>query len=259
MALILFDCDGVLVNTEELVERVVREQLHALGLDYTDQEYNARYSGASDHDLVRLAQEDCKTRAGSDLPADFLEKVLSAYLAEEAQHIRAVAGVRDIIEALQRSGVPYAIASNGARADIERKLTLTGLDDLFSPHAIFSRESVAPGRSKPHPDVCLAAMTGMGETDPQNCIFVDDSLIGVEAGRIAGMFTIGFSAGTHRRTGYDLSLKLAGADLVCHHMGSVGMEIFSQIDQIVQGPQGRNAGVLQRRRGPNGSSNTPLP
>ena len=254
MVLALFDCDGVLVNTEELVERITREQLSLLGLEYTDQEYNARYSGANDHDFMRLAQDDCRARTGQDAPADLLDRVLALYHAQEAQHIQAMAGVRDVIEALQRSGVPYAIVSNGARVDILRKLKLAGLDDLFPERAIFSRENVAPGRGKPHPDICLVAMQALGETDPQNCIFTDDSLMGVRAGRAAGMFTIGFSAGTHRHGGYAQDLKQAGADVVCASMGGAGMEIFSQIDQIVQGPQGRNAGVLQRRRGLGGQS-----
>lgn len=254
MVLALFDCDGVLVNTEELAERITREQLSLLGLDFTDQEYNARYSGASDLDFMRLAQEDCKARTGQDAPADLLDRILALYHAQEAQHIQAIAGVRDVLESLQRSHVPFAIVSNGARVDILRKLKLAGLDDLFPEHAIFAREDVAAGRGKPHPDICLVAMQAMGETDPQNCIFTDDSVKGVQAGRAAGMFTIGFSAGAHRHLDYAQSLKQAGADVVCDSMGGAGMEIFSQIDQIVQGPQGRNAGVLQRRRALGGQS-----
>ena len=69
-----------------------------LGSAFTDQEYNARYSGASDLDFMRLAQDDCKARTGQDAPADLLDRILSLYHAQEAQHIQPISGVRDVLE-----------------------------------------------------------------------------------------------------------------------------------------------------------------
>jgi len=245
VALVLFDCDGVLVNTEALIVRIGREALSAFGLVYTEQAFEDRFLGTSNDEFRRLANEDCMDRVGVTIPEQIFTNMMARYMQEEAAHIQAIAGVLDFIESLERSKVPFALASNSNRANIERKLKSVGLYDLFAGR-IFSREDVQHG--KPAPDIYLHAMKAMGETDPQKCIVVEDSPLGVIAGRAAGMYVLGFADIGLRKLSYEFKLKAAGADFTSGSMAGIVFEAFSQIDAIDQGPNHRNAPVLARRR-----------
>lgn len=245
--LVLFDCDGVLVNTEELAGRVAREALKNIGLDYTDDVFDQHITGTSMDEFRKRVNEDYLAISGMPLPEVFFADMQTLYLEAEALHIKEIEGVRDFIQSLVNSNIPFAVASNSARENIERKLKLVGLYDFFVPH-IFSREDVKNG--KPAPDIYLHAMRAMGETDPQNCIVVEDSAIGVAAGRAAGMYVIGYAGGDHRRPKYDRTLTGAGADFAGDTMAAVAFEAFDQIDEIKFGAQGRNAAIrAQRRKG----------
>ncbi len=244
MALVIFDCDGVLVNTEELVSRVSRVALSAAGLHYTDDEFEQRFLGTSNDGFRQRANEDYMKLCGQNLPQAVFDDMMQRYLADEPAHIQAISGVQDFVEALINSKVPFALASNGARANIERKLQLTGLFNYFSGH-IFSRDDVLNG--KPAPDVYLHAMKTMGETDPRKCIVIEDSPIGVQAGFHAGMSVLGFAGGAHRRSGYETHLIGAGAVFTAPTMAGIAFEAFDRIDEIDQVPNGRNASVRKAR------------
>lgn len=244
MALVLFDCDGVLVNTEELVGRVSREALHDVGLIYTDDQYEQRFLGTSADDFRLRANEDYMKLCGQSLPEAVFTDMMKRYMAAEPAHIRAIPGVQDFAEALVNAKVPFAVASNSFRASIERKLKLAGLFNLFGGH-ICAREDVTNG--KPAPDIYLHAMTQMGRSDPKKCIVVEDSAIGVMAGFRAGMSVLGYAGGAHRRPGYDLHLSAAGAVFTAQTMAGVAFEAFDRIDEIKFGPNGRNAPVRNKR------------
>lgn len=248
MALVLFDCDGVLVNTEELVARAARNALSAFGLLYSEEAYEDRFLGASMDEFRRRVNEDCMNIIGVPVPEQVFVDIHARYSKEEAAHIQAIAGVRDFIESLVRSHVSFAVASNSNRANIERKLLNVGLYDFFAGH-VFSREDVVEG--KPAPDIYLHAMRAMGETDPKKCIVIEDSSLGVMAGRAAGMHVLGFADNGLRKLNYEFKLKAAGADFTSGSMAGIAFETFSQIDAIDQGPNHRNAPILARRRAGN--------
>lgn len=256
MAAVLFDCDGVLVNTEALVTRAGREVLSGYGLIYSEQEYEDNFLGASMDRFRDKVRADWLDRTGVSVPEQIFSDIQTRYMQMEAGHIQAIAGVRDLIESLVRSHVPFAIASNGNRVNIERKLKAVGLFDFFDGK-IVSREDVAQG--KPAPDVYLMAMTLVGETDPQKCIVVEDSPVGATAGHAAGMHVMGYAGGSANSAAYAPKLVQAGAHFTGNSMGAIAMEVFSVIDEIRQGPNHRNAPALARLRAKNGPQGPATP
>lgn len=245
MPLVLFDCDGILVNTEELAGRLSRQFLAQAGLTYQDDVFDQRLAGTSFDDFrVRVSQDFLKA-TGQPIAATFFEDMQNAYLQAEARHIQPITGVRDFIEALVRAQVPFAVASNSARVNTERKLGLVGLLGLFNGH-IFSRDDVAQG--KPAPDIYLHAMQAMGKGQPGRCLVIEDSPIGVTAGHAAGMYVIGYAGGGHRAPGYAGHLRRAGAAFTADTMAGVAFEAFDQIDEVKFGAQGRNYALRQQRK-----------
>ncbi|QQG36743.1 MAG: HAD family phosphatase [Micavibrio aeruginosavorus] len=245
MPLVLFDCDGVLVNTEELAGRLSRQFLAQAGLVYQDDVFDRRLAGTSFDDFRLRVSEDFLKATGKPIAVTFFDDMNQAYLSEEARHIRPIPGVRDFIEALVSAQIPFAVASNSASANTQRKLGLVGLLDFFKGR-IFSRDDVPQG--KPAPDIYLHAMQVMGKNRPDTCIVVEDSPIGVAAGHAAGMYVVGFSGGAHRPAGYAEGLRQAGAAFTADTMPGVAFEAFDQIDEIKFGAQGRNYAMRQRRK-----------
>lgn len=238
MAIVLFDCDGVLVNTEEVAARAARTALKAVGLDYTDEQFEERIVGCDQPTMRKHIQDDYFAIAGQYLGEQFFDDMQASYLREEATGIAAIAGVRDFVESLARSHVPFAICSNSYTPNIERKLKTVGLYDLFAGR-ILGRDNVASG--KPAPDVYLAGMALLGETDPQKCVVVEDSTIGVKAGHAAGMRVMGYTGGSKQPALQAQKLKDAGAAFIAPTMAGIAFETFEQIDMIDQGPNWRNA------------------
>lgn len=245
MPLVLFDCDGVLVNTEELAGRLSRQFLAQAGLTYQDDVFDRHLAGTSFGDFRLRVSQDFLKATGQPIAATFFEDMQNAYLQAEAQHIQPIAGVRDFIEALVHAQIPFAVASNSARANTERKLGLVGLLGFFKGH-IFSCDDVAQG--KPAPDIYLHAMQAMGKTVPENCVVIEDSPIGVTAGHAAGMYVIGYAGGAHRASGYAGLLQRVGACFTAHTMPGVAFEAFDQIDEVKFGMQGRNYALRQQRK-----------
>ncbi len=244
MAIVLFDCDGVLVNTEQLVARASREVLSGYGLIYSEQEYEDRFLGSSMEQFRMLVCEDWLMRTGVSAPEQMFNEMMPRYLALEKQHLREIAGVRDLIESLVRSNIPFAIGSNSFKANIERKLKAVGLYDFFGDR-IIAREDVQ--NPKPAPDTYLRVMALLGETNSRRCIVLEDSALGVASGRAADMHVMGYSGGSHNESKSRLNLLAAGADFVGKDMAAVALEIFEVIDMIDQGPQWRNAPVRAAR------------
>ena len=231
MALVLFDCDGVLVNTEDLIADVSRQALGAYGLIYTPQQYEDRFLGASMDGFRRAVHEDCLNITGQPAPESLFTDIMGRYMAAEAAYITAIPGVYNFVTALVSAKIPFATASNGMRAGIERKLQRVGLYDFFAGH-IFAREDVKDG--KPAPDIYLHAMTKMGEADPQRCIVIEDSPLGVTAGHTAGMPVLGYVGGGHGRTGYEQQMVTAGAVFTGKTMSDLACEAFAMITMIDQ-------------------------
>ncbi|MGC4995954.1 HAD family hydrolase [Streptomyces sp. DT195] len=187
--LILFDNDGVLVDSEPISNRHLAAYLTELGHPTTYEDSVRDYMGAAMHRVHDLVQE----RTGERLPADFDDVFHARVFAAFERELRPVAGVEGVLEKLAADGVPYCVASSGSHERIRVGHRATGLDRWFGDGRIFSSQDV--GRGKPDPDLFLYAAERMGVA-PERCLVVEDSPLGVRAAVAAGMDVYGFTAMT---------------------------------------------------------------
>lgn len=182
----IFDCDGVLVDSEPLACASFSRALKAQGLDWSVEETMRRLMGLS----LKTSLEICAAELGRELPGDFLEKMQAVtYQTFRDAPLQAVAGVKDAVTALQAAGLDTCVASSGAPEKMRFTLGLTGLWDLFDGR-IFSASQVP--RGKPFPDLFLHAAISMN-VQPFDCVVVEDSLPGVQAARAAGMKALAYA------------------------------------------------------------------
>ncbi|WP_086695314.1 HAD family hydrolase [Streptomyces recifensis] len=205
--LILFDNDGVLVDSEPISNRHLAAYLTELGHPTTYEESIRDYMGSAMHRVHDIVLE----RTGERLPADFDDVFHARVFAAFEEELRPVAGVEGVLEKLTADGVPYCVASSGSHERIRVGHRVTGLDRWFDDDRIFSSQDV--GRGKPAPDLFLYAAERMGVA-PERCLVVEDSPLGVRAARAAGMDVYGFTAMTPPE-------KLAGATQLFFSMGEL--------------------------------------
>jgi len=201
LRLVIFDCDGVLVDSEAVVNAVVAEDLTAIGWPMTGGESEARFRGMALRDMVPVIE----TRLGRPLPADWRPQVSRRILAALSERAVLVAGAREVLEATTALGLPWRIASNSSHEEMAAKFRRTGLLDMVAGR-LHSHRDV--GRAKPAPDLFLAAAAAEGVA-PAGCVVVEDSVPGARAAAAAGMDCLGFSP-----QGDDPSLRQAGAALI---------------------------------------------
>lgn len=184
--LVIFDCDGVLVDSELLANQVFRRHLGALGIELSMPEMFEKFVGRSMGDCLRLIAE----MLGREPPPDFLKQLDADTFAVFDRELKAVAGIGALLDELTRQGLPYCVASSGSHTKMRKTLGLTGLWDRLQGR-IFSASEVA--RAKPHPDIYLHAAAKMGVV-PERCVVIEDSPNGVKAGMAAGMQVLGYAA-----------------------------------------------------------------
>ncbi|MCF6526487.1 HAD family phosphatase [Streptomyces sp. JJ36] len=211
--LVIFDNDGVLVDSEPLANRILAAYLTELGHPTTYEDSLRDYMGSAVHRVHDLVRE----RTGRRLPDDFDATLHQRTFAAFRRALRPVAGVAEVLEKLAADGVPYCVASSGTHERIRVALRTTGLYDRFDERHLFSSQDV--GRGKPAPDLFLHAAASMG-VPADRCAVVEDSPLGVQAARAAGMDVYGFAAMTpldrldgasaHFRTMDELMSLLAG-------------------------------------------------
>lgn len=182
ISLAIFDCDGVLVDSERISCRVMAEALTEAGLPSSTESCMRDYMGRSWTDSVVLIERELGRRVPDGFTASFRARRDAALEAE----VTPVEGVRDAIERLE---IDRCVASSGAPEKIRLTLGACGLLDLFEGR-IFSATEVT--RGKPHPDLFLHAAETMGHV-PGDCAVIEDTPIGVEAARAAGMTAFGYS------------------------------------------------------------------
>lgn len=182
--LVIFDCDGVLVDSERLALRVESAALARLGWPLTETEVAERFLGRSDS----YVHAEIEARIGRPIPDEWTQELAEAYRAAYDAELTAVDG---IVEALDAIHLPTCIASSGTHGKMRRTLGLTGLYDRFEGR-IYSATEVAHG--KPEPDLFLHAAAQMG-VEPARCVVVEDSPYGVQAARAAGMRSLGYAGG----------------------------------------------------------------
>lgn len=187
--LVIFDNDGVLVDSEPISNRVLAAYLTELGHPTTYEDSIRDYMGSAVHRIHDLILE----RSGQQLPADFDEVFHARVFAAFRRDLQPVAGVVEVLEKLTAEDMPYCVASSGSHERIRVALAKTGLYGHFREKAIFSSQDV--GRGKPAPDLFLHAAASMG-VPPERCAVIEDSRLGVQAAQAAGMDVYGFIAMT---------------------------------------------------------------
>ncbi|MEU0744727.1 HAD family hydrolase [Streptomyces sp. NPDC006134] len=195
--LVIFDNDGVLVDSEPISNRLLAAYLTELGHPTSYDDSLRDFMGAAMHRVHDLIQE----RTGRRLPEDFDDVFHSRVFAAFQQDLEPVEGAVGVLEKLVADGVQYCVASSGSHERIRVGHRKTGLDRWFDDRRIFSSEDV--GRGKPAPDLFLYAAERMGVA-PERCVVIEDSPLGVQAAVAAGMDVYGFTAMTPAG-------KLAGA------------------------------------------------
>jgi len=184
---VIFDCDGVLVDSERLIQEVDLELIRGLGWPITREEIFAEHLGRSEDAVIA----NIERRLGRAVPAGFRREKAAAYEAVLRERLVAVPGVAEAIALLREGGMRLCVASSGRHARIRLCLRLTGLHTLFAQEHVFSAEDV--GRGKPAPDLFLLAAARL-TTPPRRCVVIEDSPAGVEAAKAAGMRVIGYCA-----------------------------------------------------------------
>ena len=198
--LIIFDCDGVLVDSEVISCRAHAETLTRHGYPITADQVLQRFLGVSDRE-ARLSVE---AELGCSLPDDFEAQMKQAALQRYADELGAIPHIGEAIAAID---LPKCVASSGTPEKIRHGLTCAGLYDVLAPN-IFSATQVT--RGKPAPDLFLFAAEQMN-IRPAQCLVIEDSVAGVTGGRAAGMTVLGFHGGSHCSAGHAELLRAAGA------------------------------------------------
>lgn len=208
--LIIFDCDGVLIDSEPIASRTLASALAAAGIEIDAQEAHRRFTGHSEPAIRQM----CLALGLRDPDAVFLGWHEAIY-AEFARALRPMPGMTELVAALDR---PKCVASNSTLARLRRSLGLLPLWQSFAP-AIYSAEMVA--RPKPAPDLPRHCAQAFGAR-PERCVMIDDSPHGIKATVAAGMIAIGFVDPADPRPGRAQVLRDAGAWAVVQGAAELG-------------------------------------
>ena len=200
--LVIFDCDGVLVDSERITNTVFAEMLNDLGLSVTLEDMFDRFVGNSMNRCLEIIQD----MLGKPVPDNFVVEYRQKTNQALTENLKPVEGIKEVIDRLL---LPYCVASSGEHQKMQTTLGLTGLLPYFADK-LFSVTEVT--RGKPYPDVFLYAAETMG-VNPARCAVVEDTAIGVQAGVAAGMTVFGYAALTKPER-----LQKAGASHVFNNM-----------------------------------------
>jgi len=203
--LVIFDCDGVLVDSEIIAARVEAELITRAGFEISPKEISESYAGLTFKDILLRIEEKSKIPFQASL-IDHAEALTDKRLAAE---VRAIDGARNAV--LSVAG-PRCICSNSSSDRLDLMLTRTGLKPYFEGR-IFSALDTPSGRTKPAPDVFLHAAKAM-KADPAKTFVVEDSVHGIAGAKAAGMRVIGFTGAAHSHPGHADALTDAGAETV---------------------------------------------
>ena len=205
---VIFDCDGVLVDSELIALGVTRQMLGEAGLALSDEETRERFLGMRQEGVLKGIEQEL----GRPLPKDFSAMLARAILATFERELKGVEGVRQAVNGLHAR---VCVASSSAPQRLRFALRVTDYESLFAPN-IFSSAEVL--RGKPFPDLFLFAARAM-RAAPQECLVIEDSVAGVTAARSAGMTVFGFVGASHfSEPAQGAELTAAGAALIFDDM-----------------------------------------
>ena len=224
ISLIIFDCDGVLVDSEVISCRAHADVLTRHGYSITSEQVFARFLGRS----TRQANLEIETELGRKLPEAYHSDLQDELFRSFEADLEAIRGIHDVLDVVTQA---VCVASSGSHQRMQVSLGSTGLYERLAPN-IFSASQVKNG--KPAPDLFLFAAKEMGVA-PERCVVIEDSLAGIAGARAAGMTVFGFHGGSHCGDGHAETLRKAGADLTFADM--------HQLPELVQ----RNVGMAELR------------
>ncbi len=204
---IIFDCDGVLVDSEIIYSSVEREYLANIGLHYETTEYQERFLGLNYEDFLSQLKTDYRTISKGGFPEDFAKSVKQECLEKFTTELISFNGVKQFLKSYQGD---IAVASSSSIELLHKKLQITELLEYFDPY-IYSGEQVA--RGKPAPDLFLYTASKLNKK-PQECTVIEDSVNGVKATVAAGMEVWGFVGGSHTTNNLHEQLKKTGANKI---------------------------------------------
>lgn len=202
LELVIFDCDGVLVDSEVISNNVLARALTAEGLPTTLAQARREYQGLLLSEVVLRAQQSL----GREFADGWVQRFEDDRTEAFRQELEAVPGAASAVQRVKDAGIPVCVASQGSLEKTRMTLGLTGLHSLFPAHALFSGGLVP--RGKPHPDLFLHAAATMRAT-PSRCVVVEDTVSGVIAAVAGGMRAIGYAADSD-----ETALRNAGAEIV---------------------------------------------
>jgi HAD superfamily hydrolase (TIGR01509 family) len=202
-SLVIFDCDGVLVDSEHLACCVLASALDSAGYKLSIEQAARRFSGLSWADLKLSVETELCRPLSRHFEEQYEESLKKVFLRE----LKPIQGIFSVLDTLDKMNVRYCVASSSNLRRLRLALCTTHLWDRFAPH-IFSSSMVTHG--KPAPDLFLLAATKMNVT-PRQCLVLEDSVVGVRAARAAGMRVVGFCGGSHCSSEHGQELTAAGA------------------------------------------------
>jgi HAD superfamily hydrolase (TIGR01509 family) len=214
--LVIFDCDGVLVDSEHIGARIWSECLRAEGFPITleDLRESSGISGAALAEMIRR-------RFGRPLPEGFMQATRAKIMSAFTDELRAIEGISELLLSLTTR---LCVASNSHLDRVRHSLEVTGLLQFFEPH-VFS--AIMVERGKPAPDLFLFAAQQLN-VSPADCLVIEDSVHGITAAQAAGMEVVGFCGGSHCQTGHSERLIGAGCKRVFARMNEIG-EFFRSL------------------------------
>ena len=202
LELVIFDCDGVLIDSEALRNRVAATMLAEAGWEMTEEEAEHRFIGLSFGAVQAIAEG----YLGHSLGVDWVERVVDRVVEVMRRDVEPVPGAREALDAVTGFGLPWRIASNSSHLEMDAKFGRTGWRELVAGRVHSAVDLIAQGGgAKPAPDVFLAAASAQGVV-PAHCLVIEDSVAGATAARSAGMDCLGLV-----RHGDGAGMRLAGA------------------------------------------------
>ncbi len=217
--LIIFDCDGTLVDSEYLNCKAVVMILEEAGITgYSIERYMKEFTGMTlTNSLLKVQME-----TGFDIPQDIVPRYIQKVSELQKTELRAVRGALDIVKK-SHDRFKICVGSNGERSNVMSSLSLSGFDPYFSDQNIFTRIQVPNG--KPAPDLFSYAAEQMGGVDPSHCLVIEDSESGIAAGVAAGMNVWGFTGTAHDPDHAPARLKNAGAGEIFDDLIHIGQAL----------------------------------
>ncbi|PTQ73511.1 HAD family hydrolase [Celeribacter persicus] len=216
--LVIFDCDGVLIDSEVISARMLIEELTGYGVDIDTAYVAQHFLGRSYPTVLKTIREDFNVALPEGFEAEYRARLIAGFRSG----LIPIPGVREVIE---RLAVPYALATSSSPPRLCESLEIAGLSDLFEGRTTTASEVT---RGKPSPDLFLHVAEKFS-ADPKRCLVIEDSLAGVKAGLAAGMSVWRFTGGSHLQ-GLDLTTP---AEATPHRVFASFGEFFHSAPQLL--------------------------